>query len=379
MKPKNVMLLGFVNRAVEYLDKHMDEEPDTRLAQLKNIDLASLKDELSDNLDASLGTMQSTMTTLLKAGNEAFDEFLNTKQSSQNFTDQFDKMFDIDFEDDNENKQNDLAKLLSYYNLDDDFDYSQEINTLIDESIKQPTSIEDDNMMDEIRKNAARDDISEIIEEQHSKESNEEIDSIFSEIVENEKQPMVDPLIHNDYVSDNIINTTTGNANIVGNNVVNNVAGNDLADSKPYVSSLIEDLKKQLKREEVQKKEESDKNKEIYEHISRIYPYLPDDFVKDVYSLKDSISEEYPNDDELVVLHRIAFGDVENLRQFAEIGLNHDYQINADENKLIVDIFKEFTNSDGKILNNIFEIANQGYLLNGRYEGYKVITNLNEE
>ena len=30
MKPKNIMLLGFVNKAVDYLDRHMDEEPDAR-------------------------------------------------------------------------------------------------------------------------------------------------------------------------------------------------------------------------------------------------------------------------------------------------------------------------------------------------------------
>ena len=40
---------------------------------------------------------------------------------------------------------------------------------------------------------------------------------------------------------------------------------------------------------------------------------------------------------------------------------------------MIVDIFKKFTNGDGKILNNIFEIANQGYVLDGTYEGYNVI------
>ena len=33
---------------------------------------------------------------------------------------------------------------------------------------------------------------------------------------------------------------------------------------------------------------------------------------------------------------------------------------------------KEFVNTDGKILTNIFEIANQARLLHGEYEGYRV-------
>ena len=61
MKPENIILLGFVNKAVEYLDKHMEDEPDNAVAQLRNIDLNSLKDVLDKNLDASLGMMTTTM------------------------------------------------------------------------------------------------------------------------------------------------------------------------------------------------------------------------------------------------------------------------------------------------------------------------------
>ena len=39
---------------------------------------------------------------------------------------------------------------------------------------------------------------------------------------------------------------------------------------------------------------------------------------------------------------------------------------------MIVDLFKLYRNSDGKILTNIFEIANQARLLHGEYEGYRV-------
>ena len=60
--------------------------------------------------------------------------------------------------------------------------------------------------------------------------------------------------------------------------------------------------------------------------------------------------------------------------EFCEIMLSHDYQINADEKKMIVDTFKMHINEDGLILNDIFSVANQARLLCGDYEGYRVLT-----
>ena len=73
------------------------------------------------------------------------------------------------------------------------------------------------------------------------------------------------------------------------------------------------------------------------------------------------------------MLHRVAFKDVENLRQFVEIALSHNFSINADEEKLIVDVMKEYLNTSGKIATSIYEVANQSALLNGSYEGYNVM------
>ena len=340
MKPKNVMLLGFVNKAVEYLDKHMDEEPDTRLAELKNIDLASLKDELSDNLDTSLGTMQSTMSTLLKAGNEAFDKFIEDSHNHSGISDQFNNLFNVDFDDTRANNQEELARLLSFYNLDNDFEVEDKT---------------DDDLMKEIAKNVTNDDTSEIISEHETVKQDEGIDTIFNEIVENEdkieKEEIKEVPIDEKQVKEDISETNTNS----------------------YVSSLIGDLRSQLIKEEEHKKQEKAKSDQIFDRISKIYPYLSDGFVRSVYELKESLASEYPIGTRLIVLHRVSFNDVENLRKFVEIGLNHDYTINADENKKIVDIFKEFVNSDGRILTNIYEIANQGYLLNGNYEGYNII------
>lgn len=372
MKLKNVMLLGFVNRAVEYLDKHMDEGPDKRLAELKNIDLESLKAELCDNLDSSLGTMQSTMSTLLKAGNEAFDEFLEDNVGKTTVSQKLDRMFDVDFESkDSQDKQNELAKLLSFYNLEED-------DEIYDKSIANDSiNAKDEEYFDEIKRNVASEEIPEVkAEPQNNESENKEIDSIFSEIVNNETDNKDTNIVFGGKVSYSANEpkeekTDESNDTQKINPIIE-------SGEKTYVSSMISDLREQFIKDETEKQEQFNKNKEIYENIAKKYPYLSNGFIKSVYDLKEKLNYEYNFDEKVIVLHRISFNDVNNLRKFAEICLSHEYSINADEDKMIVDIFKEFINTKDRIISNIYEIANQGSLLNGTYEGYNVITNEEE-
>lgn len=377
MKPKNIMLLGFVNKAVDYLDKHMDEEPNARLAELKNIDLASIKEELNDNLDSSLGTMQSTMSTLLKAGNEAFDKFIEDNHGKNSISDQLNRIFDVDLDSDKQKGQDELAKLLSFYNLEDDFDIDEkDIETPVIEDRITDISINDE-YLDTIRKNVTRDDIQDIIPIEHNDVDIEKMDSIFSEIVENEnKETQVPSKMEEkikETIEEKVEETTEVKAEETTKTVEESTNDFEVKETQSYVSSLIDDLRKQLEKEEKDKKEKEDKNSEVYKRISNIYPYLPQGFLRSVYELKESLASEYPADINIIVLHRVKFTDVDDLRKFVEIGINHGYTINADEKKMIVDIFKQFVNADGKILTNIYDIANQGYLLKGEYEGYNVI------
>lgn len=172
----------------------------------------------------------------------------------------------------------------------------------------------------------------------------EEIDEIFSEILEQEGIDLEEP---EEVLEEAVIEKTEEEI------------------KEEYLEDLKEELKAELVREEV---EELD----IYAQINELYPYLSRGFVRSVYDLKELIAQEYPVDHNVIILHRLVFTNLEELRQFAEIVLNHDYRVNVDETKMIVDIFKEFRNTDGKILTNIFEIANQAKLLNGEYEGYRV-------
>ncbi len=124
-------------------------------------------------------------------------------------------------------------------------------------------------------------------------------------------------------------------------------------------------------------KQEEAKKKEIYDSIVALYPYLSNGFIKGVYDLKQSFAIDYSQGEKIVILHRLHFEDVNGLRQFVDVMINHDYLVNVDEKQMIVDVFKEHINSDGKILTDIFEVANQAKLLTGDYEGYRIIEDEN--
>ena len=116
-----------------------------------------------------------------------------------------------------------------------------------------------------------------------------------------------------------------------------------------------------------------DRSQSVFDSLRAMFPYLKEAFIRAVYDLKDNIANEYPFNKRMILLHRLVFKDVEKLRSFVEIMLDHAYQVNVDEKQMIVDVFKEMVNSDGLILSNIFEIANQAAFLDGEFEGYRVI------
>lgn len=368
MKPKNVMLLGFVNRAVEYLDKHIDNEADNeKLTELKNIDLQSIKSELSENLDISLGTMQSTMTTLLHAGNEAFDKFLEKHIDKNDVANEIDKLFDSYYETTKLNSQDELTKLLSFYNLDDDFDIDEDIDLPEQKEVKEIDEEVEDEYMKQIRENASKNE-SKTKAEQVEQVEEENLDDILAEILtarvnkeEEKKEPVVEKEVKREEKEPE------------------KEKPEDIVETKrevkqSYVSSLFEDLRKQMLAEDELKRQKELMNSDAYQKIHDAFPSLSIGFVRSVYDLKDSFASENPSAKTIILLHRCTFRNVEDLRSYVEIVLNHDYNINADERKLIVDTFKRMANADGKIMTNIFEVANQANVLNGVYEGYRIIS-----
>ena len=427
MKPKNVMLLGFVNKAVEYLDEHLDDEADPKLAELKNIDLASLREELNENLGLTLGTMQSTMTTLLHAGDEAFDKFVESTGEVSRVSRKADKVFAAGFDGDDKNEnERELAKLLAFYNLDTDFDIDDEFEeeeednrfssdeesryVVIKEPKKKPKKskvmiVPDESELFEEDEEPVQIETAEVIENDLGDEEIAEVD------VENSNEDeLLKQIQKNINDADNPEVTIAKDENIEKDidSILSEIEGHDekkvpaeekenpvedleqlfeeqaiteknlSSEETEYVNSLIDELKQQMDKEDNQKLKKEEEDKEIYEKVHGIYPYLSERFVTAIYGLKEQLASEYPNGKKIIVLHRLSFNDVEDLRQFVEIVLNHNYNINADEEKMIVDVFKEHVNADGKILTNIFEIANQGSLLNATYDGYNVLIMENE-
>ena len=526
MEPKNVMLLGFVNKAVEYLNKHLD---DTSLAELKNIDLDSLKEKLGEELKDTLDDVSETAETLMAAGREAFDRFVNTKKKENELSDEFDRLFDVDLDEEEETKVKDdkeeLEDLLSYYDLskndeaDEKFleEETQEVpeeevpaeevsaaeetvNTEapeevpeteeekeLEEEIPYELDEEETKMLELIARNVNKKD------DKRSQEiltgANKELDSIFSELVaaedqsskkteevipeeeaetetaekayeplpinqiqelsfeqvfeqakqetekEKEKEldqipeeerakiienPLVDvsiaqeeekieeeekekeeerkaaePVYPEQVDKDDIIKLMKDIQPLsdVYYNKIENFIDEQEAKQKTYedeedessprpvtrekdenyISSLIDDLKSKLDKEEVEKRRQEEEFREVYDKIHKAYPYLSNGFIRNVYDLKETIAKEYPLGEQIIILHRSIFHNVENLRQYVEIMLNHGYQINADEKQMIVDAFKQHINTDGKVITSIFEVANQSALLSGDYEGYRVL------
>lgn len=527
MEPKNVMLLGFINKAVDYLEKHMDDQSDAKLAQLKNLNLNALESELKGNLDSSLGTMNSTIQTLLQAGEDSFDKFIDIPQKEK-ISNEIDRMFDVDLDNDEPLDQKaSLEDLLSFYNLGDDMlldeenldhrfssikeqparrkpvvmdeeqlernfeafvghtpkkgndldvlelqnnferfvatDPTRRSNKKFDEYVyirdddripdfsssrrnepgfsnygiynnpgtdpvdiqplrketkketEEPVfmmSEEDSKLLDMIARNVEKNQESGSLQSKFAEPKKTlELDNVFSEVVSNESEydgPKLDDIVDSetvenliDYATDDDLVSPADNNDILkllqdmdvanqknyyddqmfdtNNNVYNEDAISpehtyqSLQQQPGFVNTLIDDLRSKMIQEDERRQAIEEEYAQVFDRIHKTYPYLSSGFVRSVYELKDSIANEYPFNVKIIVLHRVIFKEVEYLRQFVEIALNHDFSINADEDKMIVDVFKEYINTDGKIITSIFDVSNQAALLGGEYDGYRVL------
>lgn len=410
MKPKNLMLLGFINSAAKYLDRQLDSRTEEKIQDLDDSDFIELSDEMREELNSSLVSMQSAVNTLLHAGEEAFDDFMDSQKQKTTLADELDSIFDQDNR--KKDKDKDLKQLLSFYNLNDidvsDEEY-EEIRDKEEERIPEkekakneaveflPEDMEDEEenvfvMSDEDNEllQQIANNVNKTVEEkqdQQTEKSDGALDDIFTEVMsqdsgpEEVKEELPEQVDQNDIV--NLVKDIQGSkeAYFPGYDQIEETGekkAEEPAKEDSYVSSLIDDLREKMLQEDELKKTEEEEYNQAYERIHRIYPYLSSSFIKSVYDLRDTIDDEYPLNENLVVLHRCSFKDVESLRQFVEIALSHNYTINADEGKLIVDVMKEYLNTSGKIATSIYEVANQSALLNGSYEGYNVMLSKKE-
>ena len=378
MELENIVLLGFVDSAVKYLDEEFkyDGTP-SYLKDFNIVELCNIRDELNERISTSLGTYSETVKKLVKTGNDAFEKFIDDRKKSYTFMKEINDIFEEVLGNDNEDKEEylgitDLRELLSYYNIEDElkeiveeeknniplFDQEELAdNNSYEEETKIETTKEDDEFFERIKLAS------------ESLAAEEEFEDDFKEILEDELE---EEILEDEEVIDDIFNEIISKEDDGTSYIDEEVSENDV-----YVSSLIDDLRKQLIKEEEEKQKQIDKHNSVYEQINKMYPYLSQAFIRSVYDMKENIAIEYPLRENIVILHRIQFEDIEELRQFVEIVLGHDYNVNVDEDRKFVDVFKQHYNTDGKIITNIYEIANQARLLNGEYEGYRVITDEN--
>lgn len=110
----------------------------------------------------------------------------------------------------------------------------------------------------------------------------------------------------------------------------------------------------------------------IMNDIKRLYPNLEEAFINEYYRLKDAINNENPVDKEGVMLHRLSFGNKDNLRAFADHMIEEGIMVNINENKLIADVIRPIITKNGKVMAEIFKVANSAAAYRGFYVGYLV-------
>ena len=107
------------------------------------------------------------------------------------------------------------------------------------------------------------------------------------------------------------------------------------------------------------------------QEICGMYPYLKADFVQKVFERNDDLNLKYPEDTLITIYHKAEFEEAEALKEYEEILQKNGYQINVLDEKT-VEVFKKMFTENGRIISDIYNVANQAACLNGKYKGFKV-------
>ena len=129
----------------------------------------------------------------------------------------------------------------------------------------------------------------------------------------------------------------------------------------------IEDVSDEEGENEGKEEEVSEEVKEI----AAIYPYLSLSFITEQFARNDAFNAEYPEDTLVAISHKARFSHLEEKEQFLEIAKENGYDVEELNAKEIV-VAKKLYSTDGAILSDIYNVANQVNCLNGTYEGYKI-------
>lgn len=417
MKVKNLVLFGFILSAISYLSKQIDEENDDEqkfFSELEDIDLQQVKDELGSKLEKTIVEFGDVVGSIAKIGSDAFDKFLSDASEDLEKEEYVEKLKEaIASKEEKDNVESDTLEVSST-TFDDllnvieeavadeveevqEEDKAEEVEEepSEEESLWHNASFNYDDLIQDLKDTLNSFDLDEgeikeevveepAVEEVQTEDSLEEANDVYNIVKEAASKPNEGKEIE-DLFEDLLVDTKIKAQKEVDKDEIDAIfqeildqengeeekkevedETEEVKDEEDYLQDLIDDMQEEIEAEQEETKPD------IYDQINELYPYLTKSFVRSVYDLKQSIADEYPYDKDVIVLHRVSFDNLEDLQQFVEIVTNHNYGVNVDEKKMIVDLFKLYRNSDGKILTNIFEIANQARLLHGEYEGYRV-------
>lgn len=422
MKVKNLVLFGFILSAISYLFKQIDEENDDEqkfFSELEDIDLQQVKDELGSKLEKAIVEFGDVVGSIAKIGSDAFDKFLSDASEDLEKEEYVEKLKEaIASKEEKDNVESDTLEVSST-TFDDllnvieeavadeveevqEEDKADEVEEAVveeepseEESLWHNASFNYDDLIQDLKDTLNSFDLDEgeikeevveepVVEEVQTEDSLEEANDVYNIVKEAASKPNEGKEIE-DLFEDLLVDTKIKAQKEVDKDEIDAIfqeildqengeeekkevedETEEVKDEEDYLQDLIDDMQEEIEAEQEETKPD------IYDQINELYPYLTKSFVRSVYDLKQSIADEYPYDKDVIVLHRVSFNNLEDLQQFVEIVTNHNYGVNVDEKKMIVDLFKLYRNSDGKILTNIFEIANQARLLHGEYEGYRV-------
>ena len=355
MKLKNVVLIGVVASIMAYLNNNLElEENDSRIDELfeevkaivaeklNNFDLeerlAGLDEEVSEDVNKAKEVASEISGNLIKELNEAVDSILNredkevskederreelvkeleallaevepserTKEDEKVFIPKIEPFY-LESDDDKVNEYEDKVSVLNVdipkeipkienfvLESDDDNIYYEDSVNILTHDDEEEVSLDDEYLkqikeaIDKVEDVSS--DVLKTTDEEPKEITKDEIDELFSEIINEENSENEDK----EEVSDE------------------------------YLESLLNDLKDAIP-------EVKEETVDVYAQINELYPYLSRNFIRAVYDLKEAIATEYPLDVKVLVLHRLSFVDLDDLRQFTEIVLHHDYRVNVDE------------------------------------------------
>lgn len=421
MEARDVALLGFVSAAQKYVDKHLNDG--SNLGDLKNVNIRKLKDDLSSQLNL-LSLSDEYKNGLVQVGEKAFNEYAKENlKEKHSVVDELGEIFKVDFEDFKTEPikgEDDIDTLLNAYDLDEKVSLSSSINKSKNDDLDEFGLSSTDDILLTIANAAAKSDeeLARSFEDISIKKP-ANMDSTYADVLDNENKDADEPLSLSQVLKEigETIADDTGyfeeyepeefyknqqkeekKANDIGivvNPALDIVLEREKEDAKNFyditeentvttnpgletndqtLSEVLAGLGalKDKQTGVVTSTSSKDPNEEIYIQLMAAYPYLNKGFIKSAYEQKEEIEEDYQDGKDYILLHRLVFSDVDDLHEFVEIMMSHDYSVNVDEKQMIVDTFNEFTNNEGIILTNILSIANQAKILNGEYDGYRV-------